>query len=66
MFNCRECYETDEEWKAHKTEYMEKRKAVKEKIIKVLGIDAAKGSLCITQSQSEVFTVVHISDITPA
>lgn len=67
-FNCRECYNTDEEWEAHKAEYAERRKAVIEKIIDALGIkiDTDKESICITQSQSEVFTVVHISDITAA
>lgn len=58
--NCRECYETNEEWEAHKAEYKERRNSVKAQIINALGIDASKGSVCITQSQSEVFTVVYI------
>lgn len=65
-YNCRECYETNEEWEAHKTEYEERRKAVITKIVDALGIDPEKGSVCITQSLSEVFAVVHIQDITPA
>lgn len=63
--NCRECYDTDEEWEAHKAEYGRRHNAVKAKIIVALGLDTAKGSVCITQSQSEVFAVVHIQDITP-
>lgn len=64
MSNCRECYNTDEEWEAHKAEYAERREAAKAQIIDALGIDADKGSICITQSLSEVFTVVQIWDIT--
>lgn len=59
--NCRECYETNEEWEEHKTEYAEKRKTVKRQIIEALGIDQNNGSISITQSQSEIFTIVHIS-----
>ena len=66
--NCRECYNTDAEWEAHKAEYEERRKAVIAKIKDALGIeiDADKESVCITQSLSEVFSIVHIKDITLA
>lgn len=63
MMNCRECYDTNEEWEAHKTEYAERRKAVEAHITNTLEIDSDKGSVSITQSQSEVFTVVHIREI---
>lgn len=66
-FNTRDCYEDgekgDAEWKAHKAEYEGRRKAWKAQIIQALEIDTAKGSVSITQSQSEVFTVVHIRKI---
>jgi hypothetical protein len=61
--NCRECYDTDEEWEAHKTEYRAKRECWKNQIIGILEIDQETGSVSITQSQSEVFTVVHIREI---
>lgn len=63
MWNCRECYNTDEEWESYKAKKADERKAVETNIISALGIKANvnKGSICITQSQSEVFTVVHIS-----
>jgi len=67
--NCRECYEDgekgDTQWKAHKTEYEERRKAWKARIIEALKIeiDPDRESVCITQAQSEVFTVVHIRKI---
>jgi DNA topoisomerase VI subunit A len=66
MLNCRDCYETNEEWEAYKAETTAEREAVRAQIIDALGIkiDADKESICITQSQSEVFTVVRISDIT--
>ncbi len=60
MMNVRECYDTDEEWEAHKAEYKARREAVNKQIINILGIDPDTGSISITQSQSEVFTVVHI------
>ena len=61
--NHRECYDTNEEWEAHKAEYAERRKAVIAQIVETLEIDSTKGSVSITQSQSEVFTVVHIRKI---
>lgn len=63
--NCRDCYETNEEWEAHRTMMGKKHDAVKTQIIDLLRVDPATGSVCITQSQSEIFTVVHISEITP-
>lgn len=63
--NCRECYETDEEWEAHKAEYVERRKTWITNILEALKleVDSNEESVSITQSQSEVFTVVHISKI---
>ena len=63
FLNCRDCYETEQEWQTYKSEKEAKRKAFNEKIIKDLGIDTDEGSVCITQAQSEVFTVVHIWEI---
>lgn len=59
-FNCRQCYETQKEWEDHKAKYKAKREAWNNQIIGVLDIDPNAGSVSITQSQSEVFTVVHI------
>ncbi len=65
-FNTRDCYEDGEEgdaqWKAHKAEYEERRKAWKAEILETLEIDSEEG-VSIAQSQSEVFTVVHIREI---
>lgn len=67
--NTRDCYEDGEkgdiEWEAHKAEYEERRKAWKAQIFEALGleVDPDKESVCITQSQSEVFTVVRIKKI---
>jgi len=65
MFNTCDCYETDEEWEAHKAEYKERRDEFNKQIIEALEIDKNEGSVSITQSQSEVFTVVHIVQIKP-
>jgi hypothetical protein len=65
--NCRECYEDgaegDAQWEAHKAEYKARREAWNAKIVEALGIDPEAGSVCITQSLSEVFTIVHIREI---
>ena len=61
--NCRECYDTNEEWETYKSEITERGKVWKTQIIEAIEIDSAKGSISITQSQSEVFTVVHIRKI---
>lgn len=62
MHNVQDCYDTDEEWKRHKEEYKEKRKTVVDRIIKIVGIDVTteNQSVNISQSQSEVFTLVRI------
>lgn len=63
--NHRECYDTNEEWEAHKAEYAERRKAWIAQVLDVLEleIDPGKEGVSITQSQSEVFTVVRIRKI---
>jgi len=61
--NHRECYDTDQEWEAHKAEYKARREAVNKKIIEALGVDRNTGSVSITQSQSEIFAVVHIRKV---
>lgn len=62
-YNCRECYETDKEWEDHKAEYKARLEAWENQIVEILEIDPKEGSVSITQSQSEVFTVVHIRKI---
>ena len=67
--NTRDCYEDgekgDAEWETHKAEYEERRKAWKTQILEALEIeiDPDKEGVSITQSQSEVFTVVRITEI---
>ena len=61
--NHRECYETQGEWEAHQAKYAERRKVVTAQIAEALEIDSTKGGFSITQSQSEVFTVVHICEV---
>jgi hypothetical protein len=67
--NCRECYQDgitgDAEWKEHKEKYAKRRETWKSRIIKAIGL-YDDGSINITQSQSEVFTVVHITKVTVA
>ena len=63
MMNSRDCYSTDKEWEAHKVEYKTKRKAVHDQILKILDINPDTEGISITQAQSEVFTVVHISEL---
>jgi hypothetical protein len=64
-FNCRECYNTNEEWEAHKAKYKAKREVWNKQITEIVGINPDTGSISITQSQSEVFTVVHIQENEP-
>ena len=65
--NTRDCYKDGEEgnsqWEAHKAEYDERRKDWNKQIIGALEIASDAGSVSITQSQSEVFTVVHIRKV---
>lgn len=62
--NSRDCYKTQEEWDAHRVFMGKKHDAVKARIIELLGIGpVGSGSVCITQSQAEVFTVVHIWEV---
>ena len=62
--NCRECYadgeEGDRAWEEHKAEKSKKRNEWENAIKETLGLNnCSTGSVCITHSQSEVFTVVH-------
>ena len=59
--NCRDCYDTDEEWEEHKVEYEARRNEFNKRVVDALYLnpDRVGGSVKITQSQSEIFTVVH-------
>lgn len=69
-FNTRNCYEDgeagDAQWKAHKAKQTKLREQWKARVLVALGIDLNPESegISITQSQSEVFTVVRISRLT--
>ena len=63
---CRECYadgeEGEQEWQEYKARQTEKRKAWEDSIKDSLGIRNSAGSFHITQSELEVFTVVHVRE----
>lgn len=61
--NCRECYETDQEWQDYLAQKEIKAQAFKDKIAAAVGYDPAAGSVSITQAVSEVFTIVHIHEV---
>lgn len=65
--NCRECYIDgevgDAQWKAYQAERAELRKMWTDQIIAAIAINVGEGSICITQALSEVFTVVHITEM---
>lgn len=61
--NCRECYETDGEWEAHKAEYKARRDTWNKRVVSALGIDPEAKGVNIAQIVSEVFTVVHIKEL---
>lgn len=64
LLNDRPCYETMEEWEAYKAETEEKRKNWESKVLEKLGISKAEDcGLSITQSVSEVFTVVYMEPL---
>ncbi|MGD9567500.1 MAG: hypothetical protein AB7V48_04160 [Sedimentibacter sp.] len=63
MMNSRDVYDSNEEWEAHKVKYKNRRNTVNNKIINSLGLNEVSGGICITQSQSEVFTVVHVREL---
>ena len=57
--NHRNTYKTAEEWEAYQAAKEKLQADFKEKIAKFLDVDLSSGSLCVTQSLSEVFTAVH-------
>lgn len=61
--NSRGCYETSEEWEAHKAEYEKKHEAVRAQIISDLGLDPNKGSIHISKSHAEMFAVIYIWEV---
>lgn len=63
VMNCRECYDTDKEWEQYKAKCKSRRCECEKLITKSLGIDTNQGSVSVTQSLSEIFTVVHIREV---
>ena len=63
FLNTRDCYNTDEEFEECKNKRKDEYAAWKKQILGVLGIDPETSGVTITQSQSEVFTVVYIREI---
>lgn len=60
--NCRECYETEEEWKKHKARKTAERRAWERKILDLLKFTGDTG-YSITKAVSEIFTVVLFEKI---
>jgi hypothetical protein len=52
--------EGEQKWQEHKAKQAEKRKVWENTIKDMLGVADSESSFCITQSLSEVFTVVRI------
>lgn len=62
VYNCRDDYETKQEYQDYLTEREARRTAFKGKIAAAVGYDPAAGSVAISQAVSEIFTVVHIHE----
>lgn len=59
ILNCRECYETENEWQEYKTKKTKKREEWENKILQKFGfVKNDKNSFCIAENVSEIFTVV--------
>ena len=56
-WNARECYETDEEWRAYRASKEKLRECFKEKIRKMLGVADSK-SFVLENTLSEIFNAV--------
>ncbi len=63
--NCRECYETEEEWEKHKAQKTAERMAWERKILDRLKFTGDTG-YSITEAVSEIFTVVLFENISTA
>lgn len=59
ILNCRECYETENEWQEYKAKKTKKREEWENKILQKFGfVKNDKNSVCIAENVSEIFTVV--------
>lgn len=63
IFNSRDCYATNEEWRRHKAEYEEKRRVCKEKILEALNMDPDIEHPNIKQVLSEIFILAYVKDL---
>lgn len=61
VHNCRECYDTEEEWQEYKKLKKERQEALDRKVAAVAGFDAEDG-ISVTQVISEVFAVAYIHE----
>ena len=59
--NCRECYETHQEWMDYLAMKEARKKVFEEKVAAAVGFHAAKG-ISVAQVVSEVFTVAYIHE----
>ena len=59
--NCRECYETHQEWMDYLAMKEARKKAFEEKVAAAAGFHAEKG-ISVAQVVSEVFTVAYIHE----
>lgn len=61
--NGRNSYDTEEEWQKYCKDKEAMQKAFEDKIAAICGYDSSAGSISVTQSVSEIFTVVYIHKI---
>lgn len=62
LHNCRECYDTEEEWQEYERIKNERQEAFDRKVAAVAGFDAEDG-INVTQIVSEVFAVAYIHEV---
>ena len=64
ILNCRECYETEDEWQDYKAQKKKKREDWENKILQKFGFEKNdKNSFCIAENVSEIFTVVLMEQL---
>lgn len=62
IHNCRDCYDTDQEWQEYLSLKKNRENNFRAKIAAAIGLEAAVENISVTQAVSEVFTVVYIHE----